>query len=408
MGVIVVVTNRKNFYLKSFIIFLILISFSFVTGCGFLQHISSLTVKPSLPIDSAKSDKDKNNNGNTKVIVHKNKKSNRDQANNSHKFDKDKADNNGHTNHNDRFDKIDNENRNPRIDNNSVVNNKDNHDDVDNSRTNNKDNADNNSDTDNSNVGNKDMMDSNKNIKDNTIDDKDNNNEDMDQTNKSADSDKVEAKPAAKVIHSSENKELKKVAITFDDGPDEYFTPQVLDILKEYNVKATFFIVGSLASKNKDVLKRIDQEGHVVASHGWSHSNFTKISDKKIIQELQKTNELIEEVIGKPTSLFRLPYGAFNKRVLNTVAKQGYHNIYWSIDPRDWSGISSKEILDNIKKNLEPGAIILLHSSGSKKSIPNTVKALPQIIEYLQEQGYEIVTIPELLEDYLMVNSTPN
>ena len=94
------------------------------------------------------------------------------------------------------------ENRNPRIDNNSVVNNKDNHDDVDNSRTNNKDNADNNSDTDNSNVGNKDMMDSNKNIKDNTIDDKDNNNEDMDQTNKSADSDKVEAKPAAKVIHS--------------------------------------------------------------------------------------------------------------------------------------------------------------------------------------------------------------
>src|SRR5699024_4483404 len=98
-------------------------------------------------------------------------------------------------------------------------------------------------------------------------------------------------------------------------------------------------------------------------------------------------------------SLFRLPYGAFNDSVLNIVAEEGFHNIYWSIDPRDWSGIPPNKILKNIEEHIEPGAIILLHSSGSKKSIPNTVKALPSIIEFLQAKGYEIVTIPELLDE---------
>ncbi len=207
--------------------------------------------------------------------------------------------------------------------------------------------------------------------------------------------------PAAKIIRNSTDNESKRVAITFDDGPDKHFTPQILDILKEYDTKATFFVLGSNAKKHQNVLKRIDEEGHVVANHSWSHKNFTKISRNTIIKELHRTDELIQEVIGKSYSLFRLPYGAFNQRALKTVAEQGFHNIYWSIDPRDWSGNSPKKILDNIRANIEPGAIILLHSFGSAKSIPNTIKALPQIIEFLQEQGYEMVTIPDLLEDIL-------
>ncbi|HZJ57711.1 MAG TPA: polysaccharide deacetylase family protein [Clostridia bacterium] len=211
--------------------------------------------------------------------------------------------------------------------------------------------------------------------------------------------DDIDAVPAAKIIRNSSNDELKQVAITFDDGPDDYFTPQVLDILKEYDIRSTFFILGSVAQNNRDILKRIDDEGHVVASHGWGHKNFTKLSKNKAIQELKRTNELIEEVTGKSNTLFRLPYGAFNKKVLKTVADEGFHNIYWSIDPRDWSGISPNRILNDVKKNLKPGAIILLHSSGSEKSIPNSIKALPKIIEYIQGQGYDIVTIPELLRD---------
>jgi len=384
MGVLVVVTSRKQFFLKNLAIFLVLISLSFITGCGLLQQISSVAVNPSLPIDSAKSNDSTNNEEDSNEAIHKDVESNFDELNNSHKVDKDKLDGNDHDN-------------NDQMDNNNISNNND----FDSNDISNNTNANDKTDN-NSNVDENDMVDSN--IKD--IDDINDNNEATNQTDDSTDLDKIEAKPAARLIRESSNKELKRVAITFDDGPDEYFTPQVLDILKEYNVKATFFIVGSVASKNPDVLKRIDEEGHVVASHGWSHSNFTKLSNKKIAQELQKTNDLIEEITGKPTSLFRLPYGDFNQRVLETVANEGYHNIYWSIDPRDWSGISSKEIVNHIKEKIEPGAIILLHSNGSKDSIPNTAKALPHIIEYLQEQGYEMVTIPELLEDSIMVNST--
>lgn len=221
------------------------------------------------------------------------------------------------------------------------------------------------------------------------------------QDDESAESDNLDAVPAARIIRKSSNTELKQVALTFDDGPDDYFTPKVLDILKEYDVKATFFVVGSFANKYRDVLERIDDEGHVIASHGWSHKNFTKISKKRAIEELTRTNDLIEEVTGKTNTLFRLPYGAYNKKVLRIVADQGFHNIYWSIDPRDWSGIPPREILADVKKNLKPGSIILLHSFGSHKSIPNTIKALPEIIEYIQGQGYELVTIPELLKDTL-------
>ncbi|NLJ41695.1 MAG: polysaccharide deacetylase family protein [Clostridiales bacterium] len=207
------------------------------------------------------------------------------------------------------------------------------------------------------------------------------------------------SKPSPKIIRSATDKELKQVAITFDDGPDGRFTPQVLDVLKAYDVKATFFVIGSVANDNRDILKRIHEEGHVIGSHSWGHKNFTKISEDKAIDELKKTNNIIEEITGKTNTLFRLPYGAFNDKVLNTIAGQGFYNIYWSIDPKDWSGNSSKSIFENVQKNLNPGAIILLHSAGSSKSIPNSIDALPKIIEYIQEQGYEIVTIPELLKD---------
>ena len=221
------------------------------------------------------------------------------------------------------------------------------------------------------------------------------------QNDEITESDSLDTVPAAKIIRKSSDTELKQVALTFDDGPDDYFTPKVLDVLKEYDVRATFFVVGSLANKYRDVLERIDDEGHVVASHGWSHKNFTKISKKRVIEELTRTNDLIEEVTGKTNTLFRLPYGDYNKKVLKTVAEQGFHNIYWSIDPQDWSGISSKGILADVKRNLKPGSIILLHSFGSYESIPNTIKALPKIIEYIQSQDYEIVTVPELLKDTL-------
>lgn len=224
---------------------------------------------------------------------------------------------------------------------------------------------------------------------------------DEDESGKLPPNDEVEVEwnpPEAKIITASSNVDLKRVALTFDDGPDDDFTPKVLDVLKQYDVKATFFVLGSLANKNKEVLSRIDSEGHVIASHGWSHKDFKKLSKDKAISELKRTNDVIKEVTGKTNRFFRLPYGSFNKKVLKTVADEGFYNIYWSIDPRDWSGNSPDTILKNIQKNVKPGSIILMHSAGSQKSITKSVKSLPSIIEFLQREGYEMVTIPELLD----------
>lgn len=208
-------------------------------------------------------------------------------------------------------------------------------------------------------------------------------------------------KPEAKIITLANDKDSKKVALTFDDGPDSNFTPQVLDILNNYGVKGTFFILGSAANKNRDILKRIDEEGHEIGGHSWSHSNLSKSSESKIRDELRSTKNIIKEVVGEPLPIMRLPYGAFNKSTLNIIASEGYHNIYWTIDPRDWSGNSSETIENIIARDLRPGAIILLHSSGSPNSISKSVKALPNIIENIKSQGYEIVTITELLEDII-------
>ncbi len=134
------------------------------------------------------------------------------------------------------------------------------------------------------------------------------------QYDETTESDSLDTVPAAKIIRKSSDTELKQVALTFDDGPDDYFTPKVLDVLKEYDVRATFFVVGSLANKYRDVLERIDDEGHVVASHGWSHKNFTKISKKRVIEELTRTNDLIEEVTVKPIPCFGCPMGITIRR----------------------------------------------------------------------------------------------
>lgn len=188
----------------------------------------------------------------------------------------------------------------------------------------------------------------------------------------------------------------KRVALTFDDGPDRYYTLQILDILKKEKVPATFFVVGNLSKIYPDVLRRIDQEGHVIGNHSWNHPQFTKLSQSGINSQLSRTNAVIKEAIGKEPRLFRPPYGAMNTRVEKQIGSQGYKIIQWSVDTRDWSGRSSKQIVNTVINQVEPGGIILQHSAGGEK-LRTTVEALPQIISYLKKNGYEFVTVDELL-----------
>lgn len=188
--------------------------------------------------------------------------------------------------------------------------------------------------------------------------------------------------------------EQKVIAFTFDDGPWPKSTQQILDILKDNDIKGTFFWVGSALKNHKDIAKEVVNEGHVVANHTWSH-RYHKYSAAGATEEIESNNKLIEELTGVESPLFRPPGGVLDNGLVDYVLKQNHVNVMWSVDSQDWKA-SSDKIIDNVLKQAKPGGIILMHDGGGDRS--GTVKALPIVIQKLKEQGYTFVTVPELLQ----------
>ncbi|AQZ45361.1 polysaccharide deacetylase [Paenibacillus larvae subsp. larvae] len=188
----------------------------------------------------------------------------------------------------------------------------------------------------------------------------------------------------------------KLVALTFDDGPDGKYTPKILDILKQYNVKGTFYMVGTQAEKFPDVIKRIKDEGHGIGNHSWSHPQMPKLKEPDMLSQIQKTDDAIAAAIGTPATTFRPPYGATNKTLEAMLNQRGQSVVNWSVDTRDWAGTPPQNMIQNVKTHTVPGGIILMHSFGNKY-VPNTIAALPEMITYLQQNGYELVTVDQLL-----------
>lgn len=201
------------------------------------------------------------------------------------------------------------------------------------------------------------------------------------------------------VLYSSPNRTLKRVALTFDDGPDAYYTPQILGILKQNNIKATFFIVGLRAQSHPDMVRRIISEGHAIGNHTWDHPVLSKLTTDKVKEQVQRTEQLLYNITGSKTAMFRTPYGSTTPQVINEISSLGYKIIDWSVDTRDWAKTPVPQIMDYVSNELYPGGIILKHCSGSKSSdLSNTVKALPQIISLLKSRGYSFVMVQDLLD----------
>lgn len=205
----------------------------------------------------------------------------------------------------------------------------------------------------------------------------------------------VESMPIA--IEKGETAE-KVIALTFDDGPDKIITPQLLDILKEKGVPATFFVVGQQVSYYPELAKRMVEEGHSIANHTWDHPELSKIYTAQVIQQITSTNEIIEKVTGVKATLFRPPYGDYTAADAVIFDKLGFKNILWSVDTIDWSGKSAEEILTIVHRDKSPGGIVLQHNFQNTK-LQGTVDALPQIIDELRSEGYQFVTIDHLLAD---------
>ena len=189
-----------------------------------------------------------------------------------------------------------------------------------------------------------------------------------------------------------------QIALTFDDGPDTEYTPQILDILGEMGVKATFFLKGVNIPGREWVVTRIIREGHLVANHSYSHPNLRKLSPEQIGTEVQKTETLVERITGRKTALLRPPYGEMSAEGLNSLVTAGYSMVNWSVDSGDWQADHGEQVLQNILAQTKAGSIILMHSAGGAgQNLTPTVEALKELIITLQNRGYEIVPLTSLL-----------
>ena len=185
----------------------------------------------------------------------------------------------------------------------------------------------------------------------------------------------------------------KRVALTFDDGPHPRKTDEILDVLYEYGVKATFFVIGKNAENYPDAVIREAAEGHEIGNHTYSHKRLTDCTDIK--DEISKTSDIIFSLTGRRPTLMRPPEGAYRKENVTVVKNCGCDMVLWTIDTRDWAKASVNDIFENVKKNVRDGSIILFHDYTSEGA--HTIEALKLLVPYLIEEGYEIVTASELM-----------
>ncbi|MBD9846674.1 polysaccharide deacetylase family protein [Enterococcus faecalis] len=181
----------------------------------------------------------------------------------------------------------------------------------------------------------------------------------------------------------------KSVALSFDDGPNPSTTTQLLEILKEKQVHATFFVLGENVNQSPEIVKQAKKEGHEIGSHTYDHQDLAQLSTDEIQMEISKTDEALEKIIGEKAAFLRPPYGSVTEVAARLINRP---IIDWSVDSEDWKTRDSEQIFQKIIGTVYDGSILLFHDI-----YPETVSVIPQIIDYLHEQGYQLETVGELL-----------
>jgi peptidoglycan/xylan/chitin deacetylase (PgdA/CDA1 family) len=187
--------------------------------------------------------------------------------------------------------------------------------------------------------------------------------------------------------------EKKIITLSFDDGPAQSFTPEILKILKDNNTEAAFFCIGNNIAGNEVLLKAISDQGHIIANHSYSHHFwFDLFSYKKMLSDMKLMDSVVNEITGLKLKLFRPPYGVTNPNVKKAIIKGNYITIGWSLRSMDTVIKDEKKLLKKITKNIKPGAIILFHDTSK-----TTVSILPEFIRYVKANGYEIMRLDKML-----------
>ncbi|MGE5397461.1 MAG: polysaccharide deacetylase family protein [Chitinophagales bacterium] len=202
---------------------------------------------------------------------------------------------------------------------------------------------------------------------------------------------------ASGLVVSGVNTEDKVVSITFDDGPDPLYTPQIMELLKRYHARSTFFVIGLHARQYPDLLREIQKNGHEIGNHSYHHRRYIGQSKDYILQDIKMNEDLIEKYCGVKPVFLRPPGGRCTDTLLDIARANHLTIINWGQDPEDWRNKNSLRISRQILANIRPGQIIVLHDGGGDRS--QTVKAVEQVLSSLSDQGYHFVPVGELLRE---------
>jgi peptidoglycan/xylan/chitin deacetylase (PgdA/CDA1 family) len=199
-------------------------------------------------------------------------------------------------------------------------------------------------------------------------------------------------------IHRGPRAAGRRVALTFDDGPDPEWTPRVLDILAERDVRGTFFLVGERAARAGAAVRAMRARGHEVASHGWSHRSLWLCGPRRTAVEIDRTQELLAELGGTAPRFFRPPWGMVNAAMFPLLRARGLRPVFWSIQPEGLRPAEAAAQTSHVVRRAHPGAIVDLHDAEGTPGAPaRLVAALPAMIDGLRAAGYELTTVGGLL-----------
>lgn len=198
------------------------------------------------------------------------------------------------------------------------------------------------------------------------------------------------------------NKGSRQLALTFDDGPNDPWTPRLLEVLARHQVRATFFLIGRYVAQRPDIAQQVAAAGHVIGNHTWDHPNLIFSSPGEVESQLKRCAQVLEQAVGAHSNLFRPPFGGRTPQALRAVRRCGLVPVLWSVSGRDWEAKSAAYIESKILRRVEGGDVILLHDGGHRQLGTHrgfTVSAVDHLIARCRDQGFQFVTVPEMMQE---------
>jgi peptidoglycan-N-acetylglucosamine deacetylase len=192
----------------------------------------------------------------------------------------------------------------------------------------------------------------------------------------------------------------RKLALTYDDGPNDPCTLQLMDVLARHNVKATFFVLGRFVEQKPQIVRALAAAGHVIGNHSWSHPRLIFATDAELRSQVERTQQVVFDACGVTPTLFRPPYGGRRPGTLQTVRKLGLEPVMWNVTCYDWKATSADKMLAHARRQIRGGDVILMHD-GDQQAMGadrnHTIEATDRLIAHYKADGYEFVTVPQMI-----------